>query len=139
MATGTTREDVLNFLQDNPDNDREDQGIWSEEIYPYLFAHGLTIGAFFSNPDPDSMKWPKHFPALLSVKSMRRPGMTHSVYWDGEKAHDPNPEIKGHLDLSSYEILLWEPLVRWLANPEKFEINQEAAKNFIKFRVGGDV
>lgn len=134
MATGTSREDVLNFLQENPYGDREDNGLWGEEIYPYLFMHGLALGAFFSNPDPANLTWPKESPALLLVKSDRRPGMTHSVYWDGDKVHDPNPEVEGHLDLSEYEIELWYPLVRWMTHTDEFEINQEAAKNLVRFK-----
>lgn len=134
MATGTTREDVLEFLQVNPDGDREDQGIWPDEIYPYLFAHGLTIGAFFADPDPDNLVYPKNYPALLNVKSMRREGKSHSVYWDGCQVLDPNPEIKEILPLESYELLAWEPLIRWHVNQDKFYINTDAAKNLVKYR-----
>ena len=100
------------------------------DFYRYLLAHGLAVGIGFENKDgqkfspEDKIRIEfslKDFPAYVVVKSMRFKGMTHVVYWDGEKILDPNPNIKEDgLPLEKYEIISWFPIVKFYMGVEMF-------------------
>ena len=122
MATNTGPEDFRRyfhfFCKGPPYSDLD--------LYRYLLSQGYAFGIGFRNDRGYKFR-PKNklriefnlkdFPAYVIVKSQRFKGVTHAVYWDGEKILDPNPTIEGDgLPLEKYEILSWFPIVQFWVN-----------------------
>lgn len=51
----------------------------------------------------------KH-PAMIVVEG--ESGLLHSIYYDGEKIHDPNPMAANNKPLSNYKIIKWYPIIK---------------------------
>jgi len=116
MATGTTVEEFRKFIGD------KDPPYSDSDCYKFMLTHGYAVGIGFENEDHATI-WPfdklviefeaKKFPAYLVVESMRFKGADHAIYWDGEKVHDPNPDLKENgLPLQFYRIKSWFPIVK---------------------------
>lgn len=116
MITQTSVEEFRKFINYNnpPYTDRD--------AARYLLWHGYAMGIGFDNGNKEVLEPEdtiqitfdlKDYEAYVVVTSMRFPGEYHAVYWDGERIHDPNPDIKGAgLPLNEYVVHSWFPVYK---------------------------
>ncbi len=116
MATGTTLAQVKAEVDEHPEG-----GYSDIDFIAYCARHGIVAGAWQWAPDTKAAEQAMDMggllirmdhPAYVGVRSERREGKGHAIYWDGKQVWDPNPDTSDGRPLSSYQIDLWWPLLR---------------------------
>lgn len=116
MATGSTTEDVYQFL-----NDGRVHGdpICSADEAMFLLSKGWLRGTGFIIPEgaivnefTDLALRLDGMPAMLDVESRNVPGVEHAIFWDGQELRDPDPRVGETSGFSQYKILRIWPLCR---------------------------
>ena len=128
MATRTTPEEFVKFVQDKEREVCEKKGYDFVEIKPpysdvslqrYLLEFNLIIGvgAGQVTRGKDGVLIGEcsfncsDYPAYVTVKSERLEGKEHALYWSGSQLYDPNPTSQNERDPSSYSIVGWFPII----------------------------
>lgn len=117
MIVGTGYEETVASIRPESNSDKP---FSDQEITKYLLINGFVMSQDIHPPgsyDTEAMiRWISRMgllssPALISVKSMKRPHPAeHAILWTGDTALDPNPDIGQPIPLLTYEITRWAPL-----------------------------
>ena len=132
MVTSTTLDDVYAFLNDGRSKESGDP-MTMLELMLYALKCGKSIGyawAVQSNQDgakvltnPESSFMVDDNPdnvfqfrltnreAVLDVWSPTYKGLTHMVYWDGKRIHDPSPHAKDEPSFDDYIVVNVWPVI----------------------------
>jgi len=88
----------------------------TRHVLEFLGGHGVVCGMIVDVSSRISADMPLQFdaslrdrPSILSVRSESFGGCYHYVFWDGQRLHDPNPQMND-LQPQDYDIIEIIPL-----------------------------
>ena len=118
MIVSETVEYVIDWFGSDAPLCAEDANIFlvHHGVYPSIFAGYVDAkkGDFYKFGMEDTIDFSvplKNRPAILIVWSERFKDKHHAVFWDGNRVHDPNPNVLKPRSISTYKIIEYWPLL----------------------------